>query len=747
MRRPAPPIRLSKRTLAVAVAGFLALLLARPALAEYLGPDRVTTEFREVRDPHNDVWTLTHVDPSDGYSDVCLIIHTCEEHPGVAFYSRDEICGEGWVADNSGCDRAYRIKEFTIVHPEATIGSDLQDCEPVDGWCTEEPTLHLEGTEPVSGQTITLIEGTRNGEPFACPGAVCEVPLLQGGNDFSFWALSSWGDSSQMGTLAVQVDSKGPKVHIPDSWYIWEPLAIQVDEDGNGLERVSLTIDGGEYGDRSYSWAGSVVPEDFIWDRRFGDIIAPIGDYPVTVRAKDSLGNIATASGEIVIPDPGSADEGADGPASPLSTGEGLDSAEDLAWLIDPYPLPSSGVAGAGDESGLDAAGTEDANLPAGALSSTANAGASARVGAVPSGVTTEGGGTGLLWGAAALTAAASATAYGLSRRKARLDYIREMRERAAEMSSPKARQARLTSLWNAAQARVAPIRAAMASAAASSRATAASAVAATAAAAASALAATAAGAASALAATAAAAAEARRRIDEAMRQRARQRRGEREQLLEQAEFRAAEEVRRAATAPEPRPQVSTIPPQSVVDLIPSFSFTPHETKHPLLALGILEAGAYELWRVGIDLNPVVKLTSQNFTVDLGRVSIAGGLEGRSFGINIETPSMIRSLDDGGTEFITRQSASLRVNWDGWNTSLSARYYAQDFTVRTQATLGASGGGVQGIYIEERPIQGLVALGFVVVTTVAVATMGPAALDAIGRFAEQFKVPVLAPGT
>ena len=113
---------------------------------------------------------------------------------------------------------------------------------------------------------------------------------------------------------------------------------------------------------------------------------------------------------------------------------------------------------------GLDTAGADDAEQQGSALSSSASAGA--QVGAVPSGATTEGGGTGLLWGAAALAAVASATAYGLSRRRAREEYIREMRERAAEMSSPEARQARLTSLWNAAQARVAPIRAAVVSAA-----------------------------------------------------------------------------------------------------------------------------------------------------------------------------------------------------------------------------------------------------------------------------------------
>jgi len=296
---------------------FLALFLAGPALAEYLGPDRVTVEFKEVRDPDHDVWTLTHVDPSDGFSDVCLIIHTCEEHPSVE--RQQALCG--WTADNSGCDRAYKIKEVTVVLPKATIGSDLQGCTLVDGWCTDSPTLHLVGTEPVAGQTITLIEGTRNGEPFACPGAACDVPLVQGDNHFTYWALSSWGDSSQMGSLAVQVDSKGPTVSIPDSWYIWEPLAIQVDDAQHGIDKVTLTIDGREYGDRSYSWAGSVVPDDFIWDRHFGEIIAPIGDYSVTVKAKDGLGNIATAHGEIVIPEPEPPAESAETSALPQLAG------------------------------------------------------------------------------------------------------------------------------------------------------------------------------------------------------------------------------------------------------------------------------------------------------------------------------------------------------------------------------------------------------------------------------------------
>ena len=61
----------------------ISLLFVVPALAEYLGPDRHTVELVRVRDPDNDVWTLIHVDPDDGYLDTCLIIHTCEEHPST----------------------------------------------------------------------------------------------------------------------------------------------------------------------------------------------------------------------------------------------------------------------------------------------------------------------------------------------------------------------------------------------------------------------------------------------------------------------------------------------------------------------------------------------------------------------------------------------------------------------------------------------------------------------------------------
>jgi len=95
----------------------ISLLFVVPALAEYLGPDRHTVELVRVRDPDNDVWTLTHVDTFDPYLDVCLIIHTCDEHPSVD--RQLALCG--WIADTSGCDKAYRWEEQEVDLPEATI--------------------------------------------------------------------------------------------------------------------------------------------------------------------------------------------------------------------------------------------------------------------------------------------------------------------------------------------------------------------------------------------------------------------------------------------------------------------------------------------------------------------------------------------------------------------------------------------------------------------------------------------------
>lgn len=448
MQRAVRPrtILLPRRALLVFIAFLFAAFLTLPALAEYLGPDRTTTVFAEVRDPDHDVWTLTHADPFDGLADVCLIIHTCEEHPSVE--RQQALCG--WVADNSGCDEAFKLEEQTVLLPEATIAGALQNCSLIDGWCTSSPTLQLTAFEPVAGESITLIEGTRNGEPFACSGTACDVPLLEGTNEFSFWALSTWGDSSQMGSLSALVDSLGPTLSIPDAWFIWEPLAIGLDDGGIGVDSVKLTIDGGLFGDRVYQWSASNLPDNFIWDRHIGEVIAPIGEYPVAVQAWDVLGNSASAAGLILIPPP-------EEPETSEDVSESL-SEPTSGEAPEPTAPPSVG------ELSLEPTATNESVVLALVDEPAASIGS-----AEPATTTTstEGGSGTLMWGAAALAAAASATAYALSRRQERASELEAQRKEALKAASANGLRARLDRLRSAAQARVAPIRAGMLAAAA----------------------------------------------------------------------------------------------------------------------------------------------------------------------------------------------------------------------------------------------------------------------------------------
>jgi hypothetical protein len=420
-------VLISRRALILSIVALLAAILAVPALAEYLGPDRTVLELVTVRDPDNDVWTLINNDPPPGVLGVCLIIHTCEEPPGVDRYSPLCLWGDPPntnPAESSSCSRAYKDVLQEVTYPEATIAGELQDCDPVNGWCTSDPTLHLTGFEPVPGEAITLIEGTRNGEGFACPGSVCDVPLLQGENSFTFWALSTWGDSSQMGALFAKVDSVAPSILIPDTWKIWEPLAVNVIDSGTGLKSVNLTIHGDSFGTRKYSWSADSLPEAFLWDRYFGDIVAPIGEYPVTVVARDMVGNKSTTYATIVIPQPDAAPAPAiegDDPTPPTAT-PGVSASE-----VEPIPTATQQAFAAVIEGDEPIAAVEP--LPSPELS----AGSSA---VQP------------LWGAAAAALTYAATNFALSRRKQREEREKQLRQEVAKANANRSLEQRLSRIW-----------------------------------------------------------------------------------------------------------------------------------------------------------------------------------------------------------------------------------------------------------------------------------------------------------
>jgi hypothetical protein len=223
-------VRSLKRFLIIAGVAAGLLAVAIPALADYLGPnrsvstwtmERLVCDYQAVYDPPGVGWygcSLTLYKPPDGAcptnvdgyftSSACgwpAGINCTSVNCNVSRSSSTEGCSEG----EPGC----RAVEHVVNQPPATVSGSISCGVPGSGaWCRGDGALSLSGSEPLAGYTILALEGTRNGEPFACSGSTCDMPLLEGANDFNFWAISSWGDTSLMGSAGGLLDTQDPSL-------------------------------------------------------------------------------------------------------------------------------------------------------------------------------------------------------------------------------------------------------------------------------------------------------------------------------------------------------------------------------------------------------------------------------------------------------------------------------------------------------------------------------------------------------
>jgi hypothetical protein len=119
------------------------------------------------------------------------------------------------------------------------------------------------------------------------------VPLLEGQNDFTFWALSSWGDSSLMGTASGKVDTQPPTISGSVSgtagdngWFISSVILTASASDpapGSGLSAFEYSLNGDG------------------WTACTGSLTLADGSHTVNLRAVDVAGNTGTASQSVHV--------------------------------------------------------------------------------------------------------------------------------------------------------------------------------------------------------------------------------------------------------------------------------------------------------------------------------------------------------------------------------------------------------------------------------------------------------------
>ena len=146
--------------------------------------------------------------------------------PGDIFTDCGEDIYDDWIAqkpcrehDTRLCQGFYLVqvdsqpatREIATLLPPATVEVTLENCSPVytssTSICEFEPVMVLTGIEPLPDYHITRIEGIYEGQSFACD-AVCRLRLpitSEDGATLQFWAISSYGDTSEMFSAIFRV--------------------------------------------------------------------------------------------------------------------------------------------------------------------------------------------------------------------------------------------------------------------------------------------------------------------------------------------------------------------------------------------------------------------------------------------------------------------------------------------------------------------------------------------------------------
>jgi hypothetical protein len=135
------------------------------------------------------------------------------------------------------------------------------------------------------------------------------APIIfeDGKHSVIFKAVDVAGNNSETALYSFKVDGSAPHIDLPSRWYIWESITFEASEKTSGFTDIEMQImdSQGRWKKIEKHWSTDQASfaHTILWNRAFADgILAPIGNYPVVVRAWDEAGNMSEKSGHIIIP-------------------------------------------------------------------------------------------------------------------------------------------------------------------------------------------------------------------------------------------------------------------------------------------------------------------------------------------------------------------------------------------------------------------------------------------------------------
>lgn len=299
---------MAKIKAAIGICLGLLATLTLVATAVYTGPDRSETRIVwERKDCH---YQAVYDPPGPGSYGCFLDLYFpptsgCPTNSSIASYFNPAVCSSwpGSCADLScnisgsesvaACisgEMGCTSREESYSLPNASVSGVATCLLPGEnGWCRGEGILSLSSHEPLAGYAITGIEGPSG---VLCSGSSCQWSFPEGDTATSFWALSSYGDTSLASSASMRVDTVPPTAALtisggnPNSngWYN-QPAGLLMtvvgDDSTSGAADHAVQVNGGIWQSSPRSFPGE-------------------GIYEITGRVSDLAGNQAFTSSQLV---------------------------------------------------------------------------------------------------------------------------------------------------------------------------------------------------------------------------------------------------------------------------------------------------------------------------------------------------------------------------------------------------------------------------------------------------------------